>query len=218
MPGPQNLIAGPVATDTLPGNSWSRFWDGFTWAQGATLLAALIAVGGVALTILTNAARARREHLATLYADALHGVADYLEGPYRIRRKDGTCAHRNAITAALSDVKSGIDHSQGLLRLHARPEVGDAFDLYVEAAKREAGQQMHDAWLLPPVTSDAEVNLDVGYDRTLSDEFRAHVVDLMQAELARRLFSVKAARHFREVVRKAPLLPPRKSELEQGEQ
>jgi hypothetical protein len=163
--------------------------EGWTAAQTAVLAAALIAVLGVTATILTTSERARREHLTDLYAQALGGVADYLEGPYRIRRKDGTAAHRNAISAALSDVKSSIDHSQELLRLHARRGVANAYDDYVVAAKIEAGQQMHEAWELPAIASDAEVNLHIAYDRTLSNRYRAHVVRVMQTDLARRIWN-----------------------------
>ena len=164
-------------------------FEGWAAAQTATLTAALIAVLGVVATILTTSARARREHKADLYAQALGGVADYLEGPYRIRRKDGTPAHRNAITAALSDVKSLIDHSQELLRLHAPMGVADAYDDYVTAARVEAGQQMYDAWTLPNIVNDADVNLHVPYERTLSNQYRAQVVHVMQADLARRRWS-----------------------------
>ena len=63
-------------------------------AQTVTLTAALIAVLGVAATILTTANRTRREHRAGRYADALSAVGNYLEGPYRIRRKDGWVCQR----------------------------------------------------------------------------------------------------------------------------
>jgi hypothetical protein len=163
-----------------------HLFAGWEAAQTATLAAALIAVIGVTATILTTSARARREHKADLYASALGGVADYLEGPYRIRRKDGTSAHRNAITAALSDVKSAIDHSQELLRLHAPAGVANAYDDYVLAARVEAGGQMSQAWLVPAIKKDSDVNLHKPFDRTLSEKYRSHVVKVMQADLARR--------------------------------
>lgn len=169
---------------------------GWSSAQTATLIAAALAVGGVAATILTASARSRREHRATLFAQALAAVADYMEGPYRILRKDGTSAHRNAITAGLSDVKSAIDHSQALLRLHARNEVAAAYDALVLAAKFEAGTQMHQAWLAPPTENDAQVSLETAYDRALCEEYRGQAIKLMQAELARRLWNVSAYVRF----------------------
>lgn len=185
----------------------THLFTGWAPAQTATVIAALIAVLGVVATILTAADRTAREHRTKLYAQALSTVADYLEGPYRIRRKDGTAAHRNAITAALSDVKSAIDHSQELMRLHAPPAVANAFDHYVTAAKLEAGKHMHDAWLLPAIENDADVNLDQPYDRTLSDKYRAHVVSLMQADLARRTWNLARNNDYRQQVRAQPGRP-----------
>lgn len=169
----------------------------FTWAQLATLLAALIAAAGVALTLLVNAARGRRETLTTLYGDALGAVAEYLEGPYRILRKDGEAATRFAITSKLSDVKTSIDHHQALLRLHADPLVADAYDLYVNTAKAEAGLQMRDAWEAPAVTSDAEVNLGVALPREMSNATRALAVEMMQAQLRRRWYIASTRDRYR---------------------
>lgn len=181
---------------------------GWEAAQTATLSAALLAVIGVTATILTTSARARREHKADLYAGALGGVADYLEGPYRIRRKDGTSGHRNAITAALSDVKSAIDHSQELLRLHAPTGVANAYDDYVLAARVEAGKQMSQAWLVPAIEKDSDVNLHEPFDRTLSEKYRAHVVKVMQADLALRWWNPWRAARYVWLVRQRPGSPP----------
>lgn len=161
-------------------------FDAFTWAQGAQLIAACIAVLGVAITVLTTSSRARRERLANVYADALEHVSAYLEGPYRIRRKDGTSATRFAVTSRLSDVKTAIDHSQALLRLHASRSVADAYDAYVSAAKREAGKQMNAAWDAPAVQEDSQVNLHFPFPRDESDAARQKVLVEMQMELARR--------------------------------
>lgn len=176
-------------------------------AQTVTLTAAVIAVAGVAATILTASSRARREHRAGLYADALSAVGNYLEGPYRIRRKDGSASHRNTISAGLSDVKATIDHSQALLRLHAERGVADAYDDYVAAAKCEAGQQMCDAWRVPPISQDQEVNLNNPYDRTLSHRYRGQTVDVMQADLARRWWK-PSRRYARAVGRRLGAPPP----------
>jgi hypothetical protein len=153
------------------------------------LSGAVIAASAVVLTLLVNAARTRHETWATLYADALGAVAEYLEGPYRILRKDGQASTRLAITSKLSDVKAAIDHSQALLRLHCAGGVADAFDHYVTIAKQEAGQQMHDAWLVDPVTVDAGVNLNVALPRDRSTAARAVLVEVMQARLRRRWYS-----------------------------
>ena len=212
-PPPDNPTGNPQpAPNTLPAVADTNGLGDFSWAQVAPLLAALIAAAGVALTLLVNAARARRETLATLYGDALGAVAEYLEGPYRILRKDGEASTRFAITSKLSDVKTAIDHHQALLRLHADPLVADAYDLYVNTAKAEAGQQMHDAWNAPAVTTDAGVNLNVALAREQSNAKRDLVVEMMQAHLRRRWYKsetrdryTKAASTVREGHRQAKL-------------
>lgn len=116
----------------------------------------------------------------------------------------------------LSDVKSTIDHNQALLRLHRPEGVADAYDRYVAAAAREAGRQMHDAWKIPAITSDAEVNLEVAYDRTLSGPFRLHVVQIMEADLRRRWYRPRAAARYRKLVRSLPPLPADQTPREDG--
>lgn len=177
----------PSGTSTTADGTNDGLGD-FTWTQAVTLAGALIAASMVVLTLIINAARARRDALAALYANALGAVSDYLEGPYRILRKDGTPTTRFAITSKLSDVKSSIDHHQAMLRLQAPQHIADAFDDYVNAAKREAGRQMHDAWLKEPVTVDAGVNLGVSLPRADSEAARDRLCELMQAEQRHRWF------------------------------
>lgn len=186
-PRPAFIPAAPCLTP----DSTSALGD-FTWAQVVTLAAALIAAGGVIITLLFNAAKSRRDALATLYADALGAVAEYLEGPYRILRKDGTATTRVAIASKISDVKTAIDHNQALLRLHARPGVADAYDAFVLAAKQEAGKQMHAAWEAPPVTTDEAVNLNVALPRGESEAARTRLVEVMQTDLHRRWYSPRS--------------------------
>jgi hypothetical protein len=164
----------------------TSFFHGWQPAQTATVLAALIAVLGVAATLLVTSSRARRDHRADLYADALSGVADYMEGPYRIRHKDGSTSQRLAIQTKLSDIKSSIDHSSELLHLHAPAPVVEAYGAYVRAAQLEAGRQMSQAWLIPPIKTDADANIGTGYPRILTQAYREQVLKLMQAELRRR--------------------------------
>lgn len=185
-------VGGPLGQDTSSG------LGDFTWTQVVTLAGALIAAAGVVITLLFNAAKSRRDALATLYADALGAVAEYLEGPYRILRKDGTATTRVAITSKLSDVKTAIDHNQALLRLHADPGVADAYDAFVQAAKDEAGKQMHAAWKAAPVTTDEGVNLHVSLPRGDSEAARARLVAVMQADLRRRWY--KSDKDYRAAV------------------
>lgn len=190
LDGPRSLSPG-LGVPGNPAVPPSGLGD-FTWTQVVTLAGALIAAGGVILTLLVNASRTRRDNLTILYADALGAVAEYLEGPYRILRKDGEKSTRFALTSKMSDVKTAIDHHQALLRLHATFGVADAYDAYVEAAKVEAGEQMHEAWKAAPVTTDEGVNLHVALPRGDSQTARDRLVAAMQADLQRRWYKPKS--------------------------
>lgn len=166
-----------------------RLFDGFGWSEGATIIAAVAAAAIAAVIAVLGYGHQRkaerRAERATLYARAIAAVEDYLEGPYRIRRKDGTNETRRAITSAISDTKSTISLHQALLELHAPGTVSGAYRSFVDAAIAEAGPQMTAAWQAQPTTSDAQVPLGTGYDRSDSNQQRAALIAAMKADLRR---------------------------------
>ena len=165
------------------------FFDGFGWSTAAPIIAAVTAATIAATIAVLGYSRQRRAERraerANLYAQAIAAVEDYLEAPYRIRRKDGTPATRHAITSHISDVKSRISLHQALLDLHAPTTVSTAYNTFVTAAQQEAGLQMTDAWHAPPTKADAQVPVGVAYDRTNSNTARSAVIAAMKADLAK---------------------------------
>ncbi len=166
------------------------FFENFGWDEGTTLIAAGL---GAAITILVavltfagTQAAARRERRSAMFAEALRSVEDYLEGPYRIRRSDGSHQQRAEITAYLSDVKSRHNYYSGLLRLHAPPRTAKAYDDFVAAALEDAGPQMTAAWRGKPTRRNRDVPLGKGYDRTRSDRAKKHVLFEMRRALTPR--------------------------------
>jgi hypothetical protein len=159
----------------------------FTWDDLSTLIAgigaALVAAVVAVLGYRAQQGHARDERRAAMYAEALRAVEDYLEGPYRIRRRDGSAEQRAQITTWLSDVKSRINYYEALMDLHAPGDVAAFYTDFVKAAQSEAGTQMTDAWNMPPTTEDAQVPLGQAYDRSGSSRARRLVVDAMRSEL-----------------------------------
>lgn len=145
----------------------------------AALIAAFVAVTGYMLT----QAQARRERRAREFADALAVVEEYLEAPYRIRRRQtATPEARDALTSALSDLQARIAHHRGWLHVEA-PAVAQAYDDLIAAARSEAGVQMTEAWKSAPLTSDADMNLKVAYQHPTSDAERDKVIAVMRRNL-----------------------------------
>ena len=65
---------------------------GFGPAQWSTIIAALIAALVAVAGYMVTQAQARRERKAKEFADALAAVEEYLEAPYRIRRRQAATA------------------------------------------------------------------------------------------------------------------------------
>ena len=115
-----------------------------------------------------------------MYAGALRAVEDYLEGPYRVRRKDGTPEGRREVTQALSSTQSQIAFHTAWLRIGAPAAVSAAYQELVTTAVNEAGPQMTAAWGLPPTIRDEDVPLGDPYPRTRSDAALGKVKEAMK--------------------------------------
>jgi hypothetical protein len=169
------------------------FWTGLTAGDVATFTGAMatIIVGIVAAVVAVKAYKAqqqetRRQEKARFYSEAVRAVEDYMEGPYRILRKDGSSAARREITQHISDVKSRISFYTGWMAIHGTLEVRAAYDAFVTAAQREAGPQMTAAWDARPVKKDKDVPLRTApLQRTSTDAARSQLLDVLRTDLER---------------------------------
>jgi Tfp pilus assembly protein PilE len=180
--------AGKAQQQSDPG-----FWEGVTAADVATFTGAIatILVGVIAAVIAVKTYRTqqketRRQQKATFYAEAVRAVEDYMEGPYRVLRKDGSSEARRAITGHISDVKSRISFYTGWMAIHGTTKVCAAYDAFVTAAQREAGPQMTAAWDVRPVKKDKDVPLRTApLQRIATDAARTQLLAVLKADLDR---------------------------------
>lgn len=163
--------------------------DRFSWADTATILAGLGAALIAAIVAVLGYSRQkraqRRDQRAITYAQALQAVEDYLEGPYRIRRRDGTAQARRQISEDLSGTKSRINFHLAWLSINGSDNVAVAYQAYVSTAQREAGPQMTAAWRSRPTHRDRDVPLGQPISRQSSDAARAAVLQAMKTDLAK---------------------------------
>lgn len=155
---------------------------GWTWAQTAALIVPCVALLGAFLTYALNQRAARRESRARTFAEALSAVEDYLEMPYRVRRRPNTAEGRHSITNEVSAVLARMAFHQAWLQIVAPPVAGP-YAALVATARSEAGAQMRMAWQQLPIASDREVNLGTAYPRHLSDAARASCLMAMRQHL-----------------------------------
>lgn len=149
----------------------------------AAVLAAVIAVVVASRTYKGQQRLARHDQRMTAYAEALRAVADYLEAPYLIRRRDGTAETRTAITTHISDIQSRITFYDAWLELHAKRAIHDAFKQYVTEARAEAGRQMTAAWGASATGSDADVPLGSGHAHPRAEAARTTLLGHMKADV-----------------------------------
>ncbi|TQO19601.1 hypothetical protein FB472_1168 [Rhodoglobus vestalii] len=164
-----------------PSTDWPL--EPLTWDGLATIIAAAIAALVVVAGYFLQQHFARRERRALIYSEALRAVADYLESPYLIRRKDGSAETRQRLVSHVSEIQSRIAFYTSLLRLHAPVKVNEAYDALVRLARDEAGRNMTAAWHEKPVRSGRFVPLGKGkeFDRSRSGIAMAVVLKAMGA-------------------------------------
>lgn len=151
-----------------------------TWDGIATIAPAILAATIVVLGFLHERRQHARSRRAEAYAGALQAVSDYLEAPYRVRRRSGTAVDRFALTAHVSEIQSRLDFYTAHLALIA-PKVLDAYTALVAAAKAEAGPQMSAAWKARPTRHDRDVPLVAAYPHPRADAARTAVLAAMKA-------------------------------------
>ncbi len=155
--------------------------------DGRDVVALMVGVATIVVTIVLAAVNivkqqkeTRRQERAKVYAEALRAVEDYLEAPYRIRRRDGSAAVRWELTESISEIKSRVSFYTGWLSISAPKSVYDAYVKFDEAARKEAGAQMTAAWNGPVTKKDRQVPLGTALPQPASAAARKAVLKAMK--------------------------------------
>ncbi|MFH8564631.1 hypothetical protein [Streptomyces sp. NPDC017988] len=155
---------------------------GWSWAQTTALTVPFVALLGVYVTYSLNQRAVRRERRSKTFAEALTAVEEYLEMPYRIRRRPDSADVRRELTDEVSSILARMAFHQAWLQIEASSVAGPYATL-VATARAEAGVQMSEAWQQPLITSDSGMNLGIAYTRDRSNEARAACVEAMRRHL-----------------------------------
>ena len=108
---------------------------GFGVTQIVVLIVPVVAGCFLLAGYLLNQIWARNERRAKAFAEALAAVENYLEMPYRVRRRPASDPQARAtLTNQMSDIKAQIAFHQAWLQVEA-PHVAEAFDTLVRAAQ-----------------------------------------------------------------------------------
>ncbi|MFJ5074910.1 hypothetical protein ACIP8Z_09940 [Streptomyces sp. NPDC088553] len=156
--------------------------SGWSWVQTTALIVPVIALLGVYVTYVLNQRAARRERRAKTFAEALTAVEEYLEMPYRIRRRPDSPDARRELTDQVSSLLARMAFHHAWLQIEASA-VAEPYTVLVSAARSEAGVHMSEAWMQPPIQSDDGMNLGQAYPRDQSAAARAACIEAMKSSL-----------------------------------
>ncbi|MCP3753595.1 hypothetical protein [Streptomyces sp. TBY4] len=154
----------------------------WTWAQTTALIVPVIALVGVYVTYSLNQRALRRERRSKTFAEALTAVEEYLEMPYRIRRRPSSPDIRRELTDEASSLLARMAFHHAWLQIEASA-VAEPYAALVAAARSEAGVHMSEAWQQPPIDTDSGMNLGVAYPRDRSNAARTLCIQAMRRNL-----------------------------------
>ena len=121
----------------------------------------MLALVGVAATLVVNGARDERRRRRDVHARALEAVARYYEMPFMIRRRrhDEPSAERARLTERFADVQAELASCEALIRADRDPAVRRSYAALVKDLRAHAGRQASRAWETPPIVSDKEMGM-----------------------------------------------------------
>lgn len=148
----------------------------------SAIIAGAVALIALAVNRITTSVGNRRTRRREAFSEAFAVCVAYAEFPYVIRRRDPSApaAERLRISEDLRHVQEEMAYYRVWLRGES-DTVADAYDHLVARTRQVAGGQMHDAWLAPAVSSDAEMNMpDLGLAQ-LDEPRNAYVLAVKDA-------------------------------------
>lgn len=121
----------------------------------------ILALIGVAVTLLLNGARDERRRRMDIHARALEAVAQYYEMPFLIwrRRHDEPNFERARLAERFTNVQAELANCETLVRADRDKDVRQAYSVLVENLRRYAGGEASRAWAAAPITSDTEMGM-----------------------------------------------------------
>jgi hypothetical protein len=121
----------------------------------------MLALAGVALTLLVNGTREERRRRQDVHARALEAVARYYEMPFLIRRRrhDDPSAERVRLSERFADVQAELACCEALIRADRDTAVRESYADLVTGLRACAGRQASLAWNTPAITSDEQMGM-----------------------------------------------------------
>ena len=133
-----------------------------------SVIAALIAVAGAVLAYLLGQRQKALERKRTACAQAISDALQWLELPYRIRRRPDDIAETlSSLAERINNLREQLQFHEKWLRIEI-PNSAKRYQSLVKVVMATAGPAIEDAWKTCPVKSAGEMNigpLDINRDQ-----------------------------------------------------
>jgi hypothetical protein len=151
----------------------------------AAVIAALIAAGINLWLARRKSQEEERARIRNTLAEAFQAYASYKEFPYAVRRRrhDQAAEERIRLSEALREVQARLTYFEAWTKTE-NPEVGAAYAALIAELRKVAGGAIRQAWLDPPCTDDAGMNIP------------PDVVDLSALNPLEKAYLAAATRHL----------------------
>jgi len=145
----------------------------------AAVIAGAVALISLAVNAIVAGSRQHVDRRRDVFSKAFAVVVSYAEYPYVLRRRRASDpeGERIRISEELRKIQADLAYYTSWIATESR-QVGEAYTKLVGETRRIAGQQIHDAWLQPPLEEDASMNMpDLGLNELLPyrDQFLSAV-------------------------------------------
>jgi hypothetical protein len=153
-------------------------------------------LGGIVLASLSRRQEARA-HRQEFYAEAVKAVVEWMEYPYRIRRRT---SDDSGELRRLTEIGHGIQERLAYYRtwtLIDNAETGAVYGSVIEGIRQRLGSACRDAWTMDPISSPEGMNLQSWGPGSMRPE-----LELLEQAIGRR-FSLR--RFHRPRLRKSHL-------------
>lgn len=129
---------------------------------GALLVALILACWNVVLA-RRKTREEERSRQRTAFAEAMRCAVQYKEMPYATRRRDGgqEASERVRLSEIVRQIQAELSYHASWIRSESGA-VATAYDALVAETRSVAGSAMREAWLAPPISTDAEMNIGPG--------------------------------------------------------
>lgn len=151
----------------------------------AVLLAAAIVAAWNVWLARRRSREEERGRQRTAFAEAFKTYARYRELPYAIRRRraDDDAAERVRLSEIAREVQAELTYHQTWMDLE-NADVAAAYRALITELRKVAGGHMRQAWTLPAIASDREMNMMIEMDSLAAletdylDKVRRHLLRL----------------------------------------